>query len=771
MPTDLHPHTPLAGALRRRAPRAALTGLALLLLPTTSASALVPAHKGEYPNGTVVTGTCAVVDRSTSDVLDQWVVFSLLPDRHHTTGGGQQLIPSPYPRRVWDVEPTETGYGPVLEGQGARAGDDCRTAATRPLSSELDGDGVRLTQAGIYLYHQVHQTVTWKAVARDTPVVAEPCDGIDPVFDAPAPLQPPASSPGPNGKWAITAYCAKVTSATFTVTNDAGDCPVAAQDLSRWPEVPYFNQYDAGVHEGLPRAQVDNKIGGNACGPSSTMMGVLESLKHAFPGDTPEHRAAFEEMVGALPSIGEFYDRVMQKTRAQLAALDGPGNNKAIAAHILSMLKSMGWSQARHITLGDSVQDVAYGNQQALTKALGEGPVILSTSFGQRRWGLSGGGHVILLRNLDVRHPLDYIVNDPAGNFFSKSGGASYPGGHYGAGSCGFGVAYPMDWVHAHSAGRWAVAFGRPDGAWAQTGARRATGTPAPGRRGLTPHPVFELTLPADGAPGDLWVQDAAGRRAGFVDGRAVTEIPGADVGEAQDADLGPGGEDEDTPGPDEQPVRRRHLVVPDPGPGATLHAGGGATVPAQARSYTAGRVVREETLELPAGAAVPVASEALQAAGVDGGDASPAPGAGAPGAIPAPSGTNVPPTRVDAPKPPVTTVVGPRLGTVRAKGSAVAVTLRCTAATGRPCRGTVVLTVRRGRRTVLVGSLPVQLTGGARRTVTVPVGPGGRRLLRRAGRLRVTVGVRTAAGPVGGVRLVTVRHPSRAADGGRPRG
>lgn len=731
-------------SVRRAARGACAIALALACAPS-AVQAAAPTDLAELANGTTVSGDCSVLDNATADHLDQWVVYAVKPDRRHAAEG-DQLIPYPYPKRAEDIVPTATGYAAMPQGGRLRVGDtaDCQTASYDPLSARVDDPGIALDEAGLYIHQQIRQTVNWHVVNADDHTPPKACNGNDKHFPNPAGhLDPPDTDPGPNAKWVISTYCTTVTASRFTVLNDPGECP-ATPDKTQWPTTDYFNQYDAGAAEDLPTSS--SKEGGNACGPSSTLMGALASLKRNFPGDTGPHLEALKYMIDGLPSLGETYDAVMGLSRAQITApntQNGAWGGKAVA-----LLKSLGWSKAQLVMLGSSQADVATNNQNKIVNALAREPVLLSTAFGASRWGTAGGGHVILLRNLDVQHPLDYIVDDPAGNYFSTRSSSWWPNGHYGPGSCGAGVAYPMDWVHAYSAGRWMVTFGTPDGAWASM-AKSARSGDAPAQ---TPgQSVFALQT--DGAPRTLYVQDPSGRRAGIVDGQVVEEIPNSDAGVARDGDAGPGAADDVLTGA--TTTEHRYLVVPRPAPGSTLHVGdpAGGTFTLHTQSLDRGRVTASQDIDVPVAAGADTVADPAPLVRAASTGEPPASGAPAPApGTPAPS--------ADTPRPtvpgPTATPAAPRL--LRAKGvrGGVRATVRCTAAAGR-CDLTLVLKARSGGRSVVVGRARTSLAAGATRTLQVRLGTAGRRMLRRQGRLRATLGVVVGGRAAGRPAAVTI--------------
>jgi Peptidase_C39 like family len=192
--------------------------------------------------------------------------------------------------------------------------------------------------------------------------------------------------------------------------------------MSRWPGVPYINQYDAGTRLRLPLRS--GYRGGDASGPASLLMAMLRS-------SGPR----------GLPTLKKAYYRTMQRSSFS--------GEKAVA-----FLRSEGWRSARLRNLGVRVEQM----EARILTSLARGPVVIGTSFGKGAWGKTGTGHVIVIVGADRRG--NFIVQDPAGNWFSSQKGLFPRGGHYGPGSCGHRALYAHYWLLAYATGRYVVELG-----------------------------------------------------------------------------------------------------------------------------------------------------------------------------------------------------------------------------------------------------------------------------------------------------------------------
>jgi|SRR5947209_949664 len=109
-------------------------------------------------------------------------------------------------------------------------------------------------------------------------------------------------------------------------------------------------------------------------------------------------------------------------------------------------------------------------------------------------------------------------------------------------------------------------------------------------------------------------------------------------------------------------------------------------------------------------------------------------------------------------------------LAAPRPSGTTVSVRLRCS---GGPCNGVLrlrsrelirngkVVVVTGRRRTVIVGSNPFTIASGDTQTVTVRLGPAGRRLLHRFGRLPVRLLIDSSAHEIR-TGIMTLKRPHR---------
>ncbi|SEO08290.1 Peptidase_C39 like family protein [Duganella sp. CF517] len=323
----------------------------------------------------------------------------------------------------------------------------------------------------------------------------------------------------------------------------------------------YIHQYDAGAHLPLPIGL--GQPGGNSCGPSSTAMAINA---FQFADARPARVTLFT--AGEMP-ITSAYGRTMRhpaqdnranlfdpgKGRTYLNEIFGPVNSASLFAVARTQIPTVA---ALHHFIDDHLDR---GQQ-----------VIVSTSFTSSSIASNkhSGGHVILLVGRTSNG--DYIVKDPAGNFFAGSAQANE---HYGPGkSCGGNVVYSRAALRerlprrgqAGALERWTspaqngtaattdIDLAKPRWALAVAGrlpaapARRAAATAA-----TTPTSVTLRARSNDNTrrPYAVWIVDGQGRRAGFPsDAQPVTEIPDSqadlysDVPSDPDSDAGDGAEE-----------------------------------------------------------------------------------------------------------------------------------------------------------------------------------------------------------------------------------
>jgi hypothetical protein len=252
-------------------------------------------------------------------------------------------------------------------------------------------------------------------------------------------------------------------------------------------------------------------------------------------------------------------------------------NPKAVA-----FLKSLGWRAAKLVDIGAKAEVM---DERILT-SLAKGPVVVSTAFGTSSWGETGGGHMIAIVAADQRG--NFIVEDPAGNWFAthKGGYSDTAHGHYGPGSCGHRALYPHYWLLAYTTGRYLVELGRRT---RPTSPRTTSGLALAGvgSAAAIPHlmkssssapkfgsaiSIYDARPGGRDAPLSFYLQDAAGRQAGWIDGRVVSEIPYASVGQDTLGSTDPAvGDQSIAPWPGSTPASPRALVVPDLAPGTRL--------------------------------------------------------------------------------------------------------------------------------------------------------------------------------------------------------
>jgi hypothetical protein len=343
-------------------------------------------------------------------------------------------------------------------------------------------------------------------------------------------------------------YCAKETSATkFYVLGSNGGCPQDG-DMSQWPNAPYINQYDAGERLGLEHGSEDPRPGAPACGASSLMMGMLNSLA----------RQNKQKPAAWWPRLKDVYDNTVLRPTKDFSAAKGA-----------VLLKGMGWKDARaRDFLKDQASIADAGppypilypnptNEAAIDLALQNGPVEVSTAFGGVEWGKMGAGHMILIVGIDPQQPGEYIVDDPAGNYFSS------PKHHYGPGSCGYEVRYPKAWVLAYTTGRQFLEFG-----------------PYSGNDPLAIN-IQDAEPGGPRAPSSFYLQNGAGQRTGWINGEAVNELPHSYAAEDEPwpQDVS-GGDPEVEPEPEPEPTGPfpRYLSIAEPEAGVTLHVVAGSS-------------------------------------------------------------------------------------------------------------------------------------------------------------------------------------------------
>jgi hypothetical protein len=244
-------------------------------------------------------------------------------------------------------------------------------------------------------------------------------------------------------EWVAQTYCMTATATHFYILGAPGTGTYSG-NMSQWPSSPYINQYEAGARLGLPTSAGDARAGAGADGPAALMMGMRDALGSAMP-------------TSGWPSLKDVYERTV----------DAQGNFDP--AQGLKLLQELGFTEAQTIPLPADRASVADAgppypivypnptNEAAIDRALQRGPVAVETAFGSDEWGMTSSGHLLLIVGVDPQHPGDYVVDDPAGDYFSSLTN------HYGAGSYGYGVDYPKAWMLAYATntlGRGLIEFG-----------------------------------------------------------------------------------------------------------------------------------------------------------------------------------------------------------------------------------------------------------------------------------------------------------------------
>lgn len=678
-----------------------VVGMAVAVFGTEgTARAAQPAEGQLLPNGSTVSGPCSEQVKQVHNDIQSWIVFTYDPERIKASSKGNDVIvPEPLPRIEALIFNPIVWSGPSLQGAGTpteQAG--CNVINVNSPDSSVSGNEVALNRPGPYVLEMVHSTSDW--VQGDA--TPQPCAQNDPYMVGVVQGAPP-----PEPGWSASAYCNVVTVIHFNVANTVGSCPRSG-DGSQFPVNAYLNQYDIGARLGLPPSY--GQPGGNACGPSSLLMAMAKTI-----GDLTN--------LPNLPSMGTTYDRTMAYTRAQPPP-PNVGNVFVGNPSAVSFLRSLGWLSAKTVGFGTDQGAIAGGNLVTLNTALGQGsPVVVSTAFGAGRWSRTGGGHMILVEKLVGSN---YVVDDPAGNFFLG------PTSHYGAGKCGYQVLYPVQWMASFITGRWLLELG-PYTAGAALAPRSAAPFAAAATLpAISAYAVFDANPGASDNPQTFYLQDPQGRRAGWIDGVAVSEIPDSAVSQDPpsytDSAIG-----ENPPVSPLQPTPRS-VVLTTPEPGTVLHvsATSGSPYALTANAWVAGAVTATDAITgVGTGQDAVTSSPALDTltggsggTGAGGGSGSSGGSAGAgasTGAHPAPI-----------------------VGVLRARRAGVShrrIVLGLSCARAR-CSGAATLAVRIGRRTVIVERATFALAAGRRLKLKLNVTGAGAELMRSHRKLRALLTV-----------------------------
>ncbi len=439
--------------------------------PTNGPRAGVPVSGGLLPFGSEVRGTCQAVDHRTTNLTSGWGVYTIDPARAMPEpGASTTLAPTDFPgfttppgldgfaarsTRPADKTQWQVGAGGRQMPDGPSG--DCRSSiAADPPDATVAGTSIVLKRPGPYVYWKFEHRVHWARIRDGAPSPTPQACAGDPAPTSHTPgwsgVPPPGGGDG--WHWAVDSFCTRVKWWTFSVLGSLGKCPVSG-DTSQWPRSNYINQYAAGQRLGLPSAR--GTAGGNACGPASLLMAMLLGARSA--GRDPGLIAA---TVASLPSLQRTFDDTMRVRRNHTASL---ASNDFVGDKAAALLSRLGWADVTLGRLGSDAASVAdestgtaldLSNESALDRALDTQPIVISTAFGPSRWGTTGPGHMIVLLGRAPGNPGEYVVYDPAGNYFSD------PDHHYGPASCGHAVLYPRSWVLAYTVGSWFLKLGAP---------------------------------------------------------------------------------------------------------------------------------------------------------------------------------------------------------------------------------------------------------------------------------------------------------------------
>jgi hypothetical protein len=712
---------------------------------SASAQALTPSEGQLLENGEAVTAPCSVNGNAVDDEAKSWIVYTYDPKRIWAAAK-TELAPAKLPQFEEIKYDVSTVSGASLQGQ-AEAEPGGSTCVVKALTEDSTASGpeVTLSRPGPYALEQIDSKVHWVALGEgETEPTPEACAENNKDYPSPeVGLNPP---PDPEVRWAVSTYCNVVTVTHFEVAAGPGGCPKSG-DGSQFPADPYINQYQAGALDGLPLSF--NVAGGNACGPSSLLM----ALAHALPASL-------------LPTLNHVFDETMTLPAARVKP--NGGNVFEGEARAAAYLQSIGFKQAKIVYLQNDFYARLGGNEIQIDDGLASGPIVISTDFGTSRWGLAGGGHMVLVEGRPS--PGMYTVDDPAGDFFSRSKGHYNP-----SGECGYQILYPEAWLMAATTGRWFLELGPytgplpAGGALVQPGfAHTMTGglsTPltAAGAPELSAFAVFDAHPGTAEDPATFYLEDPEGRRTGFIEGATVSEIPYSSVGQASPGFTDPRkGDEEFDPEPEsEPPAAPRSIALASPQAGITLHvsAASGSAYALTAEAWLDGaRSAGDQLAGVGSGGDTVIDSPALDTLIAPSGEPSePPPGGGSQAGGGGAQTTAAQGSPSSAGTLATATAAGG--GTLRAGPVAISkrrarVTVSCA---GGRCTGAVTLTVRGKRSTLIVQRATIALGAGGRRTIQLKPTAVGARLLRGRRRLRATLTITQTVAP--GRRRVVLRR------------
>ena len=418
----------------------------------------IPAPGARLSYGASVRGRCVTVDHAVRNDMQGWGVYTFDPAHVPVIGAaGRTLLPSSFaavddPPGLDHFASSSTRPADLTEWQVAGVGREMPASPGASCAGSIavdstdavrSGSSIVLQRPGPYVYWTLDHEVHWTKVSDrvSEPVPRACAQDPDQAGRSPQPVGSPPSADGEDWHWAVDSFCTTVRWWNFFVLGSRGQCSTTG---SRSSSAVYVNQYLAGLRLRLPRAQ--GRRGGNACGPSSLLMAM--------------RLAAGAARSGSRPPLQRIFDQTMLYRRNQLApdTIDDFVGSKAAI-----FLRHHGWHQATLGRLGTNADEVAPAasgsvldpsNQARFDRALQRGPVILSTDLGIGRWGTTGDGHMIVVTGRARSNPDEYVVYDPAGNYFAN------PVNHYGPSSCGAGVLYPASWLLAYATGAWYLELG-----------------------------------------------------------------------------------------------------------------------------------------------------------------------------------------------------------------------------------------------------------------------------------------------------------------------
>jgi hypothetical protein len=262
----------------------------------------------------------------------------------------------------------------------------------------------------------------------------------------------------------------------------------------------YINQHAAGNASqkfpvGLPRNS-HMRRGGNACGASALTM-LLNSLRFVS-GERPANRY----------DLSRIYRAVVKNHPVIDGAINWYDLERAIA-----LTKSLGFPDVKYV-VGKAAIDAQLDSYIAVVTSTRFGA---PNSKGEAKWGR---GHIILLLGRTAADSAAaregfYVVDDPAGYVTQTS---TIPLGHRGARFCGEHVIYPESMV--------------ADALWRQNdklGLIPRGGVAIGPARGVNRNVLLisGMFIYPDSRPFQLWLEDAAGRRTGWLpNGQVVDKIP-----------------------------------------------------------------------------------------------------------------------------------------------------------------------------------------------------------------------------------------------------